>query len=176
MGDFNEIVFSFEKQEGHERLQRQIDCFRSTLLDCDLHDLGFKGKWYTWERGKFSNMNIRERIARGVANRMWWDLFPDYVVKHLLHSFFDHCPILVTTKGYGTNKYGKAGKSFKFNADWCLDKEYEIVVQNYWNSSTAAFPCKLNGLRLCLMNWNKDSSRKRNAHKVQLVKKLVELS
>lgn len=44
VGDFNEIVFSFEKQGGHERPNRQMEYFHSALLDCDLHDLGFKSR------------------------------------------------------------------------------------------------------------------------------------
>ncbi|KAA3467408.1 reverse transcriptase [Gossypium australe] len=77
-GDFNEIMFSFEKQGGRIREERQMDAFRKTLDDCELADLGFSGHWYTWERGRLVSNNIRERLNRGVANPRWWELFPNF--------------------------------------------------------------------------------------------------
>lgn len=111
-----------------------------------------------------------------MANRKWWELFPNYTVEHLLHSFSDHCLILISTKGYGTNRYGKVGKSFKFNADLCLDKECEMVVQSFWNSSTAILPHKLNNLGVVLMNWSRDNLRKRKAQKIMLESQLADLA
>ncbi|KAA3474501.1 Exo_endo_phos domain-containing protein [Gossypium australe] len=40
-GDFNEILFSFEKQGERIREERQMDAFRKTLDDCELSDLAF---------------------------------------------------------------------------------------------------------------------------------------
>ncbi|KAA3473446.1 reverse transcriptase [Gossypium australe] len=45
--------------------------FQTTLEDCGLSDLGFNGRWYTWERGRFSSTNIWEKLDRGVANLEW---------------------------------------------------------------------------------------------------------
>lgn len=39
-----------------------MEVFQSTLADCDLGDLGYNGRLYTWERGKFSSTNICEPI------------------------------------------------------------------------------------------------------------------
>ncbi|KAA3453717.1 reverse transcriptase [Gossypium australe] len=71
LGDFNEITNSMEKKGGRRRPERQMVAFRSALEDCNLTDLGFKGHWFTWERGKFKSTNIRERLDRGVANFNW---------------------------------------------------------------------------------------------------------
>ncbi|KAA3463975.1 reverse transcriptase [Gossypium australe] len=98
-GDFNEILFSFEKKRGRTREERQMAAFRETLEHCELYDLGFSGQWYTWERGRLVDNNIRERLDRGVANTEWWNLFPRYKVSHLQHSFSDHYPIVVDTCG-----------------------------------------------------------------------------
>lgn len=67
-GDFNEIISSFEKNGGQVRLGRQMPDFRMALEDYEFSYLGFNGRWYTWERGRFSSTKIRERLDRGVAN------------------------------------------------------------------------------------------------------------
>lgn len=52
VGDFNEIMYSFEKKKGRLRNERNIVRFREVLKECDLTDLGFIDKWFTWERVK----------------------------------------------------------------------------------------------------------------------------
>lgn len=56
-------------------------------------DLGFSGRWFTWERGHTLVNNIRERLDKGVMNQEWWDMFLKYSLKHLLHVIFNHCPL-----------------------------------------------------------------------------------
>jgi hypothetical protein len=41
VGDFNEILFSHEKQGGRDRSQIYMDWFREALEFCKLRDLGF---------------------------------------------------------------------------------------------------------------------------------------
>ncbi|PPD73535.1 hypothetical protein GOBAR_DD29539 [Gossypium barbadense] len=96
MGDFNEVAFFFEKSSGRNQAEREA--FHSIMADCDITDLGYNKKWYTWERGKFALTNIREQLDQGVANAPWWCQFPDFLVDHLLHSISDHCLILVSKK------------------------------------------------------------------------------
>ncbi|KAK5802172.1 hypothetical protein PVK06_029755 [Gossypium arboreum] len=68
-----------------------------SLGDCNLNDLDYVGRWYTWKRGNFYDTNIRERLDRGVATLSWINNFPIYQVEQLSHSFSDHCPILLDT-------------------------------------------------------------------------------
>ncbi|KAA3471358.1 reverse transcriptase [Gossypium australe] len=90
LGDFNEITSSFEKKGGYLRSKRKMNEFRTTLEDCNLSDLGFVGRWFTWKRGKFLASNIRERLDRGVATLNWVNLFPKYQLEHLGHSPFEN--------------------------------------------------------------------------------------
>lgn len=99
IGDFNEILSSFEKKKGQLRSERQMCEFRRMLDDCGLNDLGFVSRGYTWERGCFLSTNIRERLHRGVANLDWLSAFPNYSIEHLSHSIFDHCSILMNKNG-----------------------------------------------------------------------------
>ncbi|KAK5792869.1 hypothetical protein PVK06_033995 [Gossypium arboreum] len=84
IGDFKEIMFSFEKRCGRLRSDRNMTRFCETLEECDLNDLVFfSRKWYTWERGKFLENNVHKRLDRGVENQGWCESFPGYSLKHL---------------------------------------------------------------------------------------------
>lgn len=95
--DFNDILYSNEKKDGLSREERRMKDFRNALDHCSLVDLGFVRLWFTWERDKFQSTNIREHLDRCVANNDWLTMFPSYSIKHLPHSFSDHCPILIKT-------------------------------------------------------------------------------
>ena len=47
-GDFNEILYSYEKEGGAPRSQGCMDRFRGVLEVCELQDLGFTGDVFTW--------------------------------------------------------------------------------------------------------------------------------
>lgn len=64
--------------------------FRNALSAFLLEDLGFKGSWFTLERGRLVYSNIRERLDRRDANFAWWDRFPSFSLKHLPHLISDH--------------------------------------------------------------------------------------
>ncbi|PPD83915.1 hypothetical protein GOBAR_DD19153 [Gossypium barbadense] len=58
LGDFNEILSNQEKCGGQYREEKQMDAFREVLDHCALTDLGYQGRWYTWENGNFESTNI----------------------------------------------------------------------------------------------------------------------
>jgi hypothetical protein len=49
-GDFNEILFTREKEGGNPRLQGYMQAFKVLLNDCELIDLGFIGELFFWKR------------------------------------------------------------------------------------------------------------------------------
>jgi hypothetical protein len=63
IGDFNDILFSREKEGGNRRPHSFMKAFQDALTDCELEDIDFLGDKYTWNRGI-----IRERLDRAVAN------------------------------------------------------------------------------------------------------------
>ncbi|KAA3465148.1 Exo_endo_phos domain-containing protein [Gossypium australe] len=82
-GDFNEILYSFEKCGGIPRDSKLMEAFRETLVECQLFDIGFSGVCFTWERGNLPETNIRERLDRGLQMRnglrkfhfeAWWTM------------------------------------------------------------------------------------------------------
>ena len=74
-GDFNEILWNHEKSGNCLRRENQMAYFHSALEDCDLEDLGFLGKWYTWERGRNAIRNVRERLDCDFPTRSWREQF-----------------------------------------------------------------------------------------------------
>lgn len=105
--------------------------FRSTLVECNLVDLGYNGRWYTWEMGNFASTNIRERLDQGVTSPRWWEQFPNSSVTHLSHSMSDHYPILVDTLLSNFDHSCGRKKQFRFNAEWYFKHDFEGIVANY---------------------------------------------
>jgi hypothetical protein len=46
-GDFNEILFNYEKEGGIPRAEHCMEKFRQALEDFELHDLGYVGDVFT---------------------------------------------------------------------------------------------------------------------------------
>ncbi|MBA0729118.1 hypothetical protein Golax_020420, partial [Gossypium laxum] len=107
--------------EGLPRDERMMETFRRMLEECQLNDVGFEGSWFTWERGNLPETNIQERLDRGVANTDWITLFPEVKVQHLVHSFSDHCPLLINTRRYEEQL---GNNNFKFEAWWSLEESF----------------------------------------------------
>lgn len=125
-----------------------METFRDTLEDCELHDLGFAGQWFTWERGRLVENNIREWLDRGMANSDWWNKFPRYTMKNLPYSISYHCPILMETMGSpGARRHEFP---FRFNAEWILQPNFEDHLKVTWNSHDGDIPERLEALGVSL--------------------------
>ncbi|KAH1031801.1 hypothetical protein J1N35_043975 [Gossypium stocksii] len=70
-GDFNGILYSFEKKDDLLHEEGRMEAFRKVLEDFNLVDLGSSRNWFTWERGNLPETNIKERLDRSVANDEW---------------------------------------------------------------------------------------------------------
>ncbi|KAA3486163.1 reverse transcriptase [Gossypium australe] len=175
IGDFNEILKSHEKRGGRLRSERQMLDFRMALEDCNLFDLGFTGRWFTWERGRFQATNIKERLDRGVASPTWMDIFPNHKIEHLTHSFSDHRPILLDTMIDGCFDFQCKARSFRFEAKWCLDSAFEGLVDRYWAESSGSIPKRLENMGINFMKWSKVKSREATINRFRLEQRLNEL-
>ncbi|KAA3486630.1 reverse transcriptase [Gossypium australe] len=149
--------------------------FRETLEYCEMYDLGFSRQWYTWERGRLVDNNIRERLDRGVANTEWWNLFPGYKVSYIQHSFSDHCLIVMDTCGVDELRGGVQQSHFQFNADWILNSRVEEQIKWEWNSKNTNMVEKLRKLGLNLTTWAKKERRLKECRTKDLNGRLLEL-
>ncbi|RYR04737.1 hypothetical protein Ahy_B06g084517 [Arachis hypogaea] len=75
---------------GVSNLSRDHHRFAVCLLDSELHDIGFQGEPFTWQRE-----TIRRRLDRYVANNSWSLQFSQALVKHLPKLKYDYVPILL---------------------------------------------------------------------------------
>ncbi|KAA3462610.1 reverse transcriptase [Gossypium australe] len=135
-GDFNEILYGFEKKCGLHRDERKMEEFRQVLYDCHLADLGYLGN--------LSETNIQERLDRGVGTEGWRLLFPNFIIQHLPHSFSDHCPLLINTD---SRVRQQQGKSFRFEAWWVLEDTFFEKVRLSWGGSSGDLLDKLEILK-----------------------------
>ncbi|KAA3473246.1 reverse transcriptase [Gossypium australe] len=172
-GDFNEIMYSFEKDGGIPRYERKIEAFRETLEDCQLEDIGHSGVWFAWERGNFAENNVKERLDRGVANEKWKSLFPTSSIHHLPQSLSDHCPLFLNT--VGDNLYA-GSLQFKFEAWWIMENSLEEEIKSSWDSTTGTILEKLEKLQEHLKKWARSVKRKREGLKKKLIKELEMLA
>ncbi|KAL2929163.1 hypothetical protein RDABS01_034574 [Bienertia sinuspersici] len=120
-----------EKEGGVPRSERCMDGFRELIDDCSLHDLGYQGSCFTWQRGVTMETLIRERLDRFLACEDWCNLFPSREVRHLPIYCSDHAPIILTA-GKETNMWAKK-KLFKFESFWLSKPECEDVIRNSWS-------------------------------------------
>jgi endonuclease/exonuclease/phosphatase family metal-dependent hydrolase len=88
MGDFNEILYSHEKEGGNPRPQSYMQAFRDALADCELDDMEFSGEVFTWKRER-----IQERLDQAVASGSWLAMHPNAKLLHLEYIRSDHHPI-----------------------------------------------------------------------------------
>ena len=92
IGDFNEILFSSEKEGGAPRQQVRLQAFQDALSDCSLEDIGYHGDKFTFFRG-----GLRERLDRAVSNAEWMKLHPLCGLSNLDMGKSDHWPIFLDT-------------------------------------------------------------------------------
>ncbi|KAA3468943.1 reverse transcriptase [Gossypium australe] len=141
-GDFNEILYSFEKSGGVQRDMKLMEAFREVLDDCQLLDIGYSSVWFTWERG---------------------------IVQHLPYSYSDHCPLLLNTK---KSVAFTGNKRFHFEAWWTMEDSFEEVLKESWESTNGTLMEKLERLQFCLKEWARVKEKEKVGLKKELTNKL----
>jgi hypothetical protein len=131
MGDFNEILYSHEKEGGNPRPFGYMQAFRDALVDCDLEDLGFVGDRFTWRRGR-----IRQRLDRAVANGAWVTMHPGAVL-NLEFIRSDHRPILLDTE-YQEVPVQSGHVPKRFEAKWLQEADFRQEVQRAWEGKASS--------------------------------------
>ncbi|KAH1032635.1 hypothetical protein J1N35_044809 [Gossypium stocksii] len=163
IGDFNEILSNQEKYGGRPREEKQTEAFSDTLDYCGLTDLGYQGRWYTWERGNFESTNIRERLHREVANLQWYKSFSNYKLVHLPNSTSDHCPIFLDLDLSENDKYVVKNRDFRFEKIWLLDESCHDEVKLLWDlNKHLNIPERLHAVSEGLSKWAMRIRRKKD--------------
>jgi hypothetical protein len=161
MGDFNEILYSNEKEGDNPRPQSYMQVFRDALVDCDLDDMGFSGDVFTWKRGR-----IRERLDRAVASGSWLATHPNAKLIHLEYIRSDHRPILLDTK-YQEAVVSHGSGPKKFKAKWLMETDFREEVQRAWDAASGAeggVLGRLGQMHAALHAWDSQVLRKLKRH------------
>ena len=126
-GDFNEILYSHEKEGGAIRPQRCMQAFRDTLIECDLEDMGHIGDIFTWRRGR-----IRERLDRAVCDPRWAAMFPLAAVVNEDFGKLYHRPIVIDTEHNSGMLIPRVRGTPRFEARWLCESSVEHIIQTAW--------------------------------------------
>lgn len=155
-GDFNEILYSYEKLGGAKREVRQMEAFRECLNKCGLVDLGFVGQKFTWCNGRDGDSRTKLRLDRMVANEEWLKRFPNARVFHTTMSISDHCLLKLNLRNKQNRR--KPKKRFMFEAMWTRDDRCREVVESAWDScggdSSLELADRLKRCKENLQSWN----------------------
>lgn len=154
------MLYNHEKEGGNPRPRGYMEAFRDTLDSCDLHDIGFEGETYTWQRRQ-----IRERLDRAVANTHWMNMMNGATLTNLPFSRSDHRPLLLITDYQASQLHGVASPVKRFEAKWLAEQEFESVVRDAWQDSVANAPAsdvnsRLMYLHAKLHEWDKSVLKK----------------
>jgi hypothetical protein len=162
IGDFNEILYSFEKQGGVPKPQAQMDKFRDALDYSNLQDLGFEGDMFTWRNNNWrAEGYIRERLDRAVASPAWRIHFSDFKVKNGDPEHSDHRPVVVRAECSKKPSWtGNKGLNKRFEARWILEDDCEAIVMNAWGLARArgegSISSKISKVSKDLHTWSRD--------------------
>ncbi|KAH9768877.1 hypothetical protein KPL71_011775 [Citrus sinensis] len=118
-GDFNTILYAFEKKGGANKKSGVCSLFKNWFQSHNLCDIEFKGPRFTWSRG-----NLYKRLDR----------YTEKMVLHLPEVDSDHRPVLV--KFSETDVVSKANKPFWFLSVWPTNENFGNFVASNWNSNT----------------------------------------
>lgn len=120
--------------------------------DLWLIDLGYIGPKFTWNHGMIITTRRSARLDRTICNEQWKKAFPEAKLRHLPHSYSNHCPILLQLD----SKSGSYLRDhpFKFQATWMEHNDFRRLLDDNWNwdwdrsSSPSSFS-------ETLVRWNK---------------------
>lgn len=101
LGDFNEVLFYWEKVGKKMAENFRMTAFRDCLDACSLMDIESKGCAFTWSNNREGQEHVKERLDRVVSTLEWRLLFPEAEVFALPAIGSDHSPILLLCNSSG---------------------------------------------------------------------------
>lgn len=96
MGDFNEVLYLWEKASKREADRHRTVAFRDFLDSCSLMDLDSKCCKFTWTNNREGADLVKKRLDRALCNWPWRIQFPSAKVFALPVIGSDHSPLLLT--------------------------------------------------------------------------------
>lgn len=138
IGDFNEVLYQHEHEGTAERSMARIECFRDAIDVCELADLGFEGRWWTYEKCVVGGSFCRVRLDRDLATAAWSGLFPLARVSHLTGVASDHCPIMLRWKETANERRRTDDKIFRYEVMWESHENFKLFLNDVWKADGKA--------------------------------------
>ncbi|KAA3483968.1 reverse transcriptase [Gossypium australe] len=128
-GDFNEIMYSFEKKGGLPRDQRRMETFKDTLEECGLIDIGYSGTC--------DNPFKRNRRFHFEA---WWTMEESFegVLKEIWESSSEPLMQKLKILQVGLEKWANALKRKKMELKKKLTRDLEALLMDDRDDETLA--------------------------------------
>lgn len=120
MGDFNEILYSWEKVGKRAADHYRLAAFCDFLNECSLMDIESKGCAFTWSNNRDGEALVKKRLDRALCSIEWRVIYPNAEAFALPAIGSDHSPILLSLDP----EVVKRRKVFKFEAFWLEDEQY----------------------------------------------------
>lgn len=156
--DFNEALWNFENEGGVGKDSKHMADFRECLNSCDLLDLGYSGKIYTWSNRRSNNSQIFKSLDRFTDNSDFIDLVTKHSVWHLDWSCSYHRAIELNFS-FCSNPIMRRRhhKNFRFKEIWSNHSDCEQIILNStdWGSSIVPLMTKLKRFSSNLISWGK---------------------
>ncbi|XP_019184584.1 PREDICTED: uncharacterized protein LOC109179530 [Ipomoea nil] len=132
VGDFNDLLYQYEKRGGNPHPNSLLRGFGETLEDCGLAQLPMVGYPYTWEKGKGTANWIEERLDKVLVTNEWRNVVPYAKVTNLRTRKSDHSAIFCGIHE-GVEAYGGRRRGFRFEMAWLYDDGCRGVVEQAWH-------------------------------------------
>ncbi|KAL8476903.1 hypothetical protein ACS0TY_029271 [Phlomoides rotata] len=122
VGDFNEVLYGYEKMGGIPRAEGRMIESRECLERNRLNDMGYTGHAYTW-----SNKQSYSCL----------ETFPSFRVSHLTRFMSDHYPIVVEWREIPADSMQERKRPFRFKAVWLGEQACTSIIENVWAQDSA---------------------------------------
>ncbi|KAL3733434.1 hypothetical protein ACJRO7_022887 [Eucalyptus globulus] len=175
IGDFNEVLYHWEKFWRKEVHRYRIAAFRDFLDACSLMDIESKGCVFTWSNNREGNALVKKRLDRAICNMEWWVLYPNVEAFAFLAIGSDHSPILLSLNPTKL----KRKKMFRFETYWLEHSECEEVVKKAWHTYSADQPTmvvKTKKVTADLTRWSRRNFKNARQQLIPLKQRLQELT
>lgn len=114
-------------------MTNRSDNFFHCLNYCNLVDLGYRGRKFTWTNERKKDALILEHLDRVVANYEWLTMFSEAQIHHLPS---DHCPLLLSSSlPFPSCSY----MIFRFKIIWLFSPDLRNIVKQCWDKTNDLF-------------------------------------
>ena len=153
IGDFNEVLRPDEHEGVGERSNAQIQHFRDAVDVCMLLDIGYSGRFWTFEKKVRGGSYTKVRLDRALANTDWRARFPLADLTHLTAASSDHIPILMRLNREQPSS--RQPRPFRYEVMWEGHESWSDTINSAWTDGGSAIERRSCGLncKQYLMIW-----------------------